>query len=349
MPEEVFWVTADGPARVAKITVASGTTVEVGDTLVELVNAELELASLDAERQAAAARAALASLEVRAGTELLANDSLLADLRAEREVLAARAAAADALMRDGLTPALDGSEARTRASTATAKLTIEERRRTMLDRGVARQIASQKNEAAKLEEVASFRRKQLAALQTKAPVAGVVQELPLEPGQWVTAGTVIAKIAKPGKLKAVLQVPEALVAEVAVGQRVRIEGPGGRGAGTVTRVDPLVQAGAVRVEVALGSNELDGARADLAVTAAIEVEHIADAIVMPRPPGLAAESATELYKLEPDGAGLVRMRVRLGRGSAREIEVKEGLAPGDTVAIGDTDKLGGAEAVTLAE
>jgi len=66
VPEEVQWVTADGPARVARIAVAPGASVEEGAVLVELVNAELELASLDAERQTAAARSALAALEVRA-------------------------------------------------------------------------------------------------------------------------------------------------------------------------------------------------------------------------------------------------------------------------------------------
>jgi multidrug efflux pump subunit AcrA (membrane-fusion protein) len=347
VPEEIQWVTADGPARVARIAVAPGATVSQGDVLVELVNAELELATLDAERQTAGARAALAELEVQSGAELLSNDALVASLRADAEVLATRAVATDALAREGITPALDRDEAGARAKGASRQLDIEQKRRSLLDRGQARRIASQRDEIAKLEEVATFRRKQLDALRTPSPVAGVVQEMPLEPGQWVTAGTVLAKIAKPGRLKAVVQVPEALVADVAAGQTVRIEISGRAVEGKVARVDPLVQGGAVRVEVTLDDASPEGARADLAVTATIEIERAEDALVVSRPAGIAAGGAAELYVLDADGAGAARKRVRFGRGSVREIEILEGLAEGDTVVLVDGERTGGAPAIAL--
>ncbi len=349
VPEEVHWVTADGPARVARIAARPGAVLASGDVLVELVNADLELATLDAERQAAAARSALVALEVRAGTDLVASDLTLAGLTTERDVLAARDAANANLREDGLIPALDDHETHARAAGTAARLELERTRRVMQKNGMARQIESQKGEVEKLDQVAAFRKKQLALLETRAPIGGILQELPLEPGQWVTAGTVLAKIAKPGKLKAVLQVPEALIGDVALGHPVRLETPGGRVEGTVARVDPLVQAGVVKVEVTLLGDTPDGARADLAVTATIEVERVDDALVMTRPAGVAAGSTTEVYRLDVSGDGAYRTKVKVGRSSTREIEVLEGLAAGDTVVLGETEAFRGAEALSLAD
>ena len=37
---------------------------------------------------------------------------------------------------------------------------------------------------------------------------GILQDLPLELGQWVTPGTLLAKVVQPGELKAELRIPE---------------------------------------------------------------------------------------------------------------------------------------------
>ncbi|NUO49375.1 MAG: HlyD family efflux transporter periplasmic adaptor subunit [Polyangiaceae bacterium] len=350
VPESIQWITADGPARVARIAVAPGASVDEGATLVELVNAELELATLDAERAAAAARSDLATLEVRSGADLLATDAALAGLRTNADVMASRATASVALASEGLVPALDRDEAGARAAVAAQQASLESKRRTLLAEGNKRQIASQRTEVEKLDQVARFRKKQLDALEVPAPAAGVVQELPLEPGQWVTAGTVLAKIAKPGRLKAILQVPEGVVTDVAIGQRVSLDMPGAKAEGKVSRVDPSVQGGVVRVEVALDDPALEGARADLAVTATIEIERVDDALVVARQAGIAPGGAAELFKLDAAGSSAERTRIRFGRGSVREIEVIDGLSEGDTVVLGEMERLvGGARAIALVD
>jgi HlyD family secretion protein len=350
VPESIQWVTADGPARVARIAATPGAAVEEGATLVELVNAELELATLDAERAVAAARSDLATLEVRSGADLLATDAALAGLRTNAGVMASRATASVALASEGLVPALDRDEAGARAAVAAEQAALETKRRALLAEGNKRQIASQRTEVEKLDQVARFRKRQLVALEVPAPTAGVVQELPLEPGQWVTAGTVLAKIAKPGRLKAVLQVPEGVVTDVSIGQRVSVDMPGSRTEGRVSRVDPTVQGGVVRVEVALDDPALEGARADLAVTATIEIERVEDTLVVARQAGIQPGGTAELYKLDASGSTASRQRIRFGRGSVREIEVVDGLSEGDTIVLGEMERsVGGAQAIALVE
>ena len=105
-------------------------------------------------------------------------------------------------------------------------------------RGARDELAARTEAVKKMDDVARFRRDQLRALAISAPTEGIVQEMPLEPGQWVTAGTVLAKIAKPGRLKAILEVPEALAAEVVKGEVVHLTLPSSAVEGVVTSGAP---------------------------------------------------------------------------------------------------------------
>ena len=54
-----------------------------------------------------------------------------------------------------------------------------------------------------------------------------------------------------------------------------------------------------------------------------------------RPVQGAAEANITLFKLEPDGKHAVRVAVKLGRTSVNDIEIREGLNPGDRVILSD--------------
>jgi len=52
----------------------------------------------------------------------------------------------------------------------------------------------------------------LARAVIRAPISGIVLSRAVEPGQTVTAGTLLAKVARPEPLKAEIRVPEFDVA-----------------------------------------------------------------------------------------------------------------------------------------
>ncbi len=60
-------------------------------------------------------------------------------------------------------------------------------------------------------------------LIVRAGASGVLQQLPVEVGQRLTPGTVLAKIAQPSKLKAELKVPETTAKDVLSRQKVEID------------------------------------------------------------------------------------------------------------------------------
>jgi HlyD family secretion protein len=91
----------------------------------------------------------------------------------------------------------------------------------------------------------------------------------------------------------------------------------------------------VTVDVSLDGEMPPAARADLAVDGTIEIERLTNVMYVGRPAYGQPESTVGLFKLEPGTKNAVRTNVKLGRGSVNQIEIIQGLQPGDKVIISD--------------
>lgn len=339
VPEHVRWVVAVNPARVKHVVVRVGATVAADDVIVELDNPDLELAALDAERQLASAETDLVSLGVSLDGQKLAQKAAVEALRGD--VLSAKRhdAAGEALADGGVLSSLDRDDARDHHSALEARLGAEEERLGVLARGKSSLVSSQRAQVERLRAIAAFRREQVAALRVRAGAAGLVQEMPLEGGQWVVPGTMIAKIAEPGGLKAEIRVPEVQARDVASGQVVRVDTHAGIAQGHVARIDPAAQNGTIKVEVALEGELPSAARPELSVDGTIEIERLPDVLHVARPALAEPGRTASLFKLEGPSGEATKVAVELGRASADTIEIKGGLAAGDRVVLSGTTQL----------
>jgi HlyD family secretion protein len=336
VPDHVQWLSAVSAARVARIAVRPGATVEPDTVLMTLDNAELELAALEAERQAASAGSALIQVDVRTHAEQKVAESGLAGMRAELRDAERHAQSADRLAPEGLMSPLDHADAQNKAAGLTDRVGTEAARTQILETGRERQLTAQRVEVERLREIARFRHRQLDALQVRAGIHGVVQDIPLENGQWVAIGTVLAKVAEPNRLKAEVRVAEGNARDLHKGLPVRFEAVAGEFRGHIERVDPAVVAGSVRLEVTLDDATPSGARADQSVNGYVEIEKLDNVLFVARPAGAQDGATMGLFRVEPDGVHASRVTARLGRGSAREIEITGGLLEGNEVVVSDT-------------
>ncbi len=204
----------------------------------------------------------------------------------------------------------------------------------MNSRSADAQIAAQQARVDQYRAALELRRKQVDELTVRAMVAGVVQQVPVEPGQRVSQGTILAKIAQPGRLRAELQIAETQVKDVALGQIASIDTRNGIIPGQVIRIDPASVNGTVKVDVQLNGEYPKGVRPDLSVDGTIEVERLPDVMYVGRPAYGQADTTVSMFKWLPNGEA-VRVQVKLGRTSVNTIEIKEGLQIGDRVILSD--------------
>jgi HlyD family secretion protein len=193
----------------------------------------------------------------------------------------------------------------------------------------------QQTQIERLRAIVQFRQTQVESMEVRAGAEGVVQELPLEIGQWAQSGATLAKVVEPGRLKAELRIPETQAKDVTLGQKASIDTRNGVVAGHVIRIDPAVQGGTVTVDVALDGPLPKGARPDLSVDGTIEIEKLDNVLFVGRPAYGQGESVVGLFRLDKDGKNAARVQVRLGKSSVSTIEVLGGLGEGDRVILSD--------------
>ena len=335
VPEYIRWLTADTAGRVERIHVRPGAPVQPDTLLLELSNPDVQLQALEAERQLASAEAELIALRTQLETQRISQEAALASLEAESAHAGRHAQATVALLDRSLVPTLEAQQTRERAGELSVRLDLERKRLTVLQASTRDQLSAQQGQIERLKAVARFRRTQVESMQVKAGEAGVLTELPLELGQWVTPGTVLAKVVKPERLKAELRIAETQARDIQVGQRAQVDTRNGVVEGQVSRVAPAASQGTVRVEVTLPEQLPKGSRPDLTVEGTVELERLGDVLFVGRPAGAQPNSTMSLFRLQPESDEAVRIPVQLGRGSVSSIEVVQGLTEGDQVVLSD--------------
>jgi HlyD family secretion protein len=209
-----------------------------------------------------------------------------------------------------------------------------------MNRSATEQIALNVEQVNRLGEIVREQRSRRSSMRVFAGENGVLQSLGtqginLELGQFVNAGTEIARVSQPGKLKAVIRVPETQARDIAVGQKATVDTRTGVVPGRVMRIDPASTQGTVTVEVAIEGELPRGARADMSVDGTIELERLPNVMYVGRPAYGSAESTVGLFKMTKDSTEATSVPVKLGRTSVNTVEVINGLEVGDRVIISD--------------
>ena len=347
VPEEIRWVTATTAGRVERIHIEPGSRVELDSLLLELSNPDLELEALEAERQLKGSEADLANLRATMDIERLAQKSVVASVRIQHREAERRAEAEARLREAEIVGALEYARTQEREEELASRLEIEEERSRILEDAMVARGAAQAAQVERQRDLALFQAKQVESLRVRAGLNGVLQELPLEVGQRVSPGTLLAKVVQPESLKAELRIPEAQAKEVLLGQQVEVDTHNGIVPGHVVRIDPAVQRGTVTVDVALDAELPRGARPDLSVDGRIELERLQDVLYTGRPAFGRSNSRISLFKLAEGDATATRVVVSLGGSSVSEVEIRAGLEEGDRVILSDMSEWDGAERIEL--
>jgi HlyD family secretion protein len=334
VPEEVRWIPATSDGVIEERRVRAGDVVKPDTILLIMSNPDVRQRSTDAELQLKGAEADLASLRATLQNEILNQEAMEANTEAEYNKAKLDYEANLELAKDGLIADVILRKSQVTAQELASKTETEKKKIEGIAKSVDARIGAQQARVDQLRVVYELRRKQLEELNVRAGVAGVVQQVPVEAGMRVAPGTILAKVAEPGRLKAELQIAETQVKDVIPGQVASIDTRNGIIPGQVIRIDPAAVNGTVKVDVQLNGEYPRGARPDLSVDGTIDIERLANVLYVGRPAYGQAESTVGIFKLMQNGEAN-RIQVKLGRSSVNQIEILEGLRESDQVILSD--------------
>jgi HlyD family secretion protein len=346
VPEELRWIPALRDGLVEKINAHPGDNVKADTILLEMSNPELQQSVQDAELQVRGAEADLANTRAQLQTQVLNQQAAQVGVESAFKQAKMQAEVDEALALKGLGSDITMRKSKVAAEALQSQNEMEKRRVEMNVKSADSQIQAAEARIDQLRAALAFKRTQVDLLRVRAGAKGVLQQLPVEVGQRVTPGTILAKVAEPGRLKAELKIAETQAKDIAVGQIAAIDTRNGIIPGQVIHIDPAAVNGTVSVDVRLNGELPKGARPDLSVDGTIEIERLSDVLFVGRPAFGQEKTTVGMFKLQSNGEA-IRIAVKLGRSSVNTIEVVEGLQTGDQVILSDMSEWASFDRVRL--
>lgn len=347
VPVDIRWISAPLEGRIESIPALPGVTVTPDTVLVELNNPEIEQNAFEAESNLHASEADLQNLRAQLSSALLNQQAQMAAADSEDRQAALQLEADQKLYKDQIIPELNLKRSRLRADQLAKQSMIEKERYKKSESSNQAQINAQEARVGQFRALYELRRRQVESLKVRAGIPGVLQELPVQVGQRVPAGTNLARVARPELLKAEVRIQETQAKDVTIGRRVAIDTRNGIVPGHVIRVSPSSQEGQVTMDVAIDGPLPPGARPNLQIDGTIEIERLADVLHVGRPSFAQPGGKVEVFKIINGGKEAVRVPVQFGKLSVNTAQVLSGLAVGDEIILSDTNQVDGFDHVRL--
>jgi len=234
----------------------------------------------------------------------------LAQAQAEVRMTAATARRTRTLANEGIISEARSEEASTRAEQA--RIMADERGRLLASAGGAGRRAGE--------------------YVLKAPIAGRVSQLNLQPGGGLEAMAPAAVIDRDDRLWVEARLPAAIASQVEVGSAVMVAGARGRVVAVGSAVDPRTRSVVMRAELAGGADVVPGEATMVTVTR----RSAPDAVALPRSSVIQINGKDTVFVRRANGYLPVTVMVE-GRSDAEAVVT--GLKPGDAVVTSGVSQL----------
>lgn len=337
VPKDIRWIATNVPGRVERIIKKAGAIVKRGDLLFELSNPQLqqELAEAKWELQAleSETRANRVSLE----SELLDQEIVVMNEKLNYERSQLTLNAQEELFEKGFDAIskIAYEEVKMNVGQYKQRWNLEQERLEKRRENLAAQLeASEARFNMMLRSVKRIEQ-QVANLQVTATMDSIVQEMPMELGQEVNAGTNLALLARSNLYIAELQIPEKLIKDVQIGQEVVLDTRSSQIKGKVQRIDPTVVNSSVQVDIELLGSLPKEVRPELTVDGVIEINTIPNTLFVKRPMFANSFSKSKVYKLDSEGRHADMHTVQFGHMSTQHIQIEQGLEEGQRIIVSD--------------
>ncbi len=171
------------------------------------------------------------------------------------------------------------------------------------------------------------------ALTIRAPMDGQLTALDAEVGQSKAAGAVLGQVNSADRFKLTAQVDEFYLGRVAAGQETRFSIDDRDYRAHVAKAYPQVSGGTFKTDFYFDGATPPGIHVGEAVDLKVELGGATRAVMVPNGPFYQDTGGNWVFVVTPDGRGAVRRNVRLGRRNTDDVEVVDGLKPGEKVIV----------------
>jgi RND family efflux transporter MFP subunit len=208
-------------------------------------------------------------------------------------------------------------------------------------------VMTSRANVANAESQLGLARRSLSYANVYSPINGYISDRPADLGEYVSTTTKVATVVKINPLRVRIDIPEQAIPVVSVGQSVSVTTsawPDRNFSGRIARISPNVTPASrtltVEAEVENGGGLLKPGQF---ATVRILQSRAAPAVLVPSR-SVRTESGVSRVFVIKDGHAQER-QVQLGQNEGDLVEIKSGVAAGETVATSNVEQLSDGAAV----
>ncbi|MCG7560298.1 MULTISPECIES: HlyD family efflux transporter periplasmic adaptor subunit [Pseudoalteromonas] len=326
------------------LLVKAGDTVAAGDVIARVVSPALtnELKQQQAELARLSDGLAREQLEVRRETLALNRSLELAKVTldaAERENRRAQLS-----IKKNLISQIDLEEAVDELARARLNFRHAQQEVALGKDTLAFELAAASNLVERQQLVVEELQRKVNALDINAPVSGLVGNLLVQTKAAVSAQQALMTLVDLSAYEAQLQVPESYANELGLGMSVVLQVGASEVYGKLSAISPEVSNREVTTRVRFDQSDIGGIRQNQRLSARILLDHKEDVMKVRRGSFMNAGGHV-VYRIEGEVA--TRLDVRTGASSVNEVEILDGLKPGDQIIVSNYEQFEQAPLVQL--
>jgi HlyD family secretion protein len=348
VPRDVIYLDVQEGGRVERVLVRAGDEVFEGQELVEFTNTNLQLEVIRGEVSLIEQINGLRNTEMSLQESHVAAEQRLEDVNYHLLTLGRQADRQNFYFAKGVTTAEDRDKVLDElAYYRKLKPAIAEQNEQQ-NAFRLRRIPELHATIKKLDEDLAITRSKLQNLMVRAPKAGRLTDLgDIQIGQNMLRGQHLAVITLDTGFRVSAEVDEFYLSRVKAGQKATLETPGGQKVLTVKRTYPQVKEGRFKVDLDFEGAAPLGLLAGQALQGKLQLGDDHRAIIIPSGAFLDVTGGDWIFVLEADGKSADHRRIRVGRRNAEQLEVLDGLHPGDRVIVSDYRGLVNMDRISL--
>lgn len=330
-PLKTLFLDAIEGGRVERILVEDGTMLKKGDLIVELSNSNLQVSFTANETRVTEQLNNMRSQELQLEQNRLGHKRNLVDFNYQIRLLTRRAERERELVKTNAIPMrqLEDTEDELRYNINRRDLTLESQETDA--RLQESQLTFLREAAVRLEESLVVARKNLDALNVRAPVNGKLSGFNVEIGENIPRGNRLGQIDDPDNYKLTANIDEFYLGRVDIGQEAVFERGTTNYRMTIAKIYPQVTNGQFEVDLVFADKQPDDIRRGQTLQTKLTLGDATSAALIPNGAFYQDTGGNWVFVVTDDGSQAVKRTVRLGRRNSRFIEVLEGLEIGERV------------------
>ncbi len=342
-------ISTESPATVADILLRPGAEVQADSVILLLqdpqLQQELDTATMAVSRQqATVTRGRLATQR-----EVLAEEAVLAELTAQRDTQTLRLTATRDLAARGVIPAIEFQSAELQERQLSERIVLQQKRLQQLKDVANEDLNIATEELNQAKALLQRLEQRVAKLTVRAGIQGVLQRLPVELGQSVTAGQELALVGSSQDLQALIRVSQSKVEQLRLGQSAVVNTRRETAKAEVSRITPQVQDGTVEVELRFVDAVPASARPELNVDAQILTAELNDVLYLERPVNVQSHTSSPLFRYDQDNQQLHITQLLFGDEAGRYLALQSGATEGETFVVSDMATFADAKTIAVTQ